>query len=144
MTAGIRISKKALARALRQAGGIKADAARILGVDRVSVWRCMKRWPELQEIVTEAADSLFDEAFVGLRQLVAERHPAAIIFVVKCLGKKHGFTERHEVTGADGAPLVDVHKLSTEELQRIAGRPAAASVGGIGAATPGTAVDKPN
>jgi hypothetical protein len=48
---------------------------------------------------------------------------AACFFVLKTQGKKFGWSERTEHTGADGAPLfndLDLSKLSAKELQQLA------------------------
>ena len=46
-----------------------------------------------------------DDAETELRRQANEdRNTTALIFFLKTQGKGRGYTERHEVTGADGAP----------------------------------------
>ncbi len=61
----------------------------------------------------------------GGNQIRAEVKPeqAACFFVLKTQGKKFGWSERTEHTGADGAPLfndLDLTKLTVKEFEQLA------------------------
>jgi len=53
---------------------------------------------------------------VDIETPASEGHQRAYMFVLRTLGKDEGFTERTEVTGADGAGLLD---LSPETVKLI-------------------------
>jgi len=135
MAAHIKVRKSQLVKALRASGGIISVAARSMGITRETASRCVSKWPELRAVIEEANEVTVDEAIVGLRELIADRNVAAIIFTLKTLGKARGYAQRYEVTGADGGPVqtADVMALTNEELAAIVGRPPAGS-GGTGTA----------
>lgn len=118
------VRKSALAKALRANYGIISAAARSIGCSRETASRCVSKWPELRAIIESVREEACDEAEVGLRELIAARNVAAIIFTLKTLGRTRGYTSRYEVTGADGGPVavVDVTKLTDAELAAITGR----------------------
>ena len=132
----VKLTKSSLERALRANGGIQTKAAASLGVPRMTVHRALIRWPELRDVIIEAREELLDDAEDGLRELVAARNVASIIFTLKTIGKSRGYSERHEVTGPGGGPLaVDVTKLSDDDLRKLIGDgPAPAGGGGSGEA----------
>jgi hypothetical protein len=43
-----------------------------------------------------------------LFKLIKEGNVAATIFYLKTQGKQRGYIERQEVTGADGAPIIEI------------------------------------
>jgi len=43
-----------------------------------------------------------------LMKLIKEGNVAATIFFLKTQGKKRGYVERQEVTGAEGAPIIEI------------------------------------
>ena len=68
-------------------------------------------------------EAILDTGEIKLLSLVNEGNLGAICFLLKCKGKKRGYIERQEVTGADGAPLVpekpakyDLSGMSPSEL----------------------------
>jgi len=88
--------------AIRDAHGIKADAARSLGCDWTTVHRYAQRHRTVQDVLEEMREGLIDKAESGLlNKLDAEEWPA-IKFVLMTLGKSRGYVERHqqEVRGA--------------------------------------------
>lgn len=60
----------------------------------------------LRAVVAEVEDQTLDWAESRLLELISRGDKTAILFYLKCKGKARGYTERQEVTGSDGAPLI--------------------------------------
>lgn len=118
-------------------GGILSDIAANFGVTRQSVYNWCEADPEFKQALEDSRERFIDLAESNLRKLVAgvpaietnekgekqfagwaERpSETAIIFTLKTRGKKRGYVERQEVTGADGADLIPPRTLSPEEAK---------------------------
>ena len=85
-------------------GNVKAIAAR-LGINRGTLHRLKKDWPELQEAINEEREALKDHAEGKLAKLIDDENITAIIFYLKTQARERGYVERQEVTGADGGAL---------------------------------------
>jgi hypothetical protein len=105
--------------ALRAAAGIRSAAARMLGCAPSTIGNYLGRYSALREIEAEILEQNLDLAETKLLSAIRDGNLTAVIFYLKTKGKARGYTERAEVTGADGGPI-DVTKLSDEELERIA------------------------
>lgn len=119
-------------------GGVLSDIAAHIGVDRVTVYAWCNDDPEFKQALEDSRERFVDLAESNLRKLVAgvpaiekdengekrfagwiERpSETAIIFTLKTRGKKRGYVERQEVTGADGAELIPPRTLSPEEARQ--------------------------
>ena len=82
-------------------GGILSDIAANLGVERSTIYT----W----------CNENGEKRFAGWIERPSE---TAIIFTLKTRGKKRGYVERQEVTGADGAELIPPRTLSPEEARQ--------------------------
>ena len=92
--------------ALKQAHGIKAHAAEILGCTRITVDNYIDRHPTVARAYEDLRQTIVDRAERGLiKLLIAEEWPA-IKYVLSTLGKDRGYTERQEITGQDGGGVV--------------------------------------
>lgn len=119
-------------------GGILSDIAANFGVTRQTVYNWCEEDPEFKQTLEDSRERFVDLAESNLRKLVAgvpaiekdengekrfagwiERpSETAIIFTLKTRGKKRGYVERQEVTGADGAELIPPRTLSPEEARQ--------------------------
>lgn len=110
--------REAFVRAIHGSHGVKAVVAARVGCSRQTVDNALTRWPSLNEILDEEKSMLVSSAVSALVSDVADAesdgHQRAYMFVLRTIGKDEGFSERQEVTGADGAPL-----LSPEIVQMI-------------------------
>jgi hypothetical protein len=87
-----------------------------IGRDPSTVWRWRVADPEFDEAVAQACSNrdalrvhLADDAIFG-RILSGESSAASEIFWLKNKAPNH-FRDRHEVTGANGSPLAQVHTM---------------------------------
>jgi hypothetical protein len=98
-------TKEQVETAIRKACGILSGAGEILGMPRRSVSRYLERYPELREVQDEVRQQMVDKAEQVLYQHLAEGNDKVAIFIAKTLGKDRGWSERSEVTGANGGPV---------------------------------------
>lgn len=99
------LTSEQIAAALRAANGNVSEAARQLGAGRATLYEHMQNDPTLMTILTDAREALVDSAESALSKLIKEGNVAAVIFALKTQGKKRGWVERQEITGADGDGL---------------------------------------
>lgn len=115
--------KEMFAAAIPQSHGVKAAVAAAVGCSRQTVDNALARWPELQEMLDAARSGLIGQAVSALAQDIqnteSDGHQRAYMFVLKTLGKEEGFTERTEVTGADGAGLLDLSDETIRLMERM-------------------------
>ena len=91
--------------AIRQAQ-TAAGAARILGCDSDTIRNYAKRYVTVDRVLHSEREDLVDYAESGLRRAIEKDEGWAIAFALKTIGKNRGYTERTEVTGANGNALV--------------------------------------
>lgn len=94
-----------IAKALEQSGGLVSPAADALKIHRTTLHGWLRDDPELQKAKESARERVLDLAESKLIANIKEGKEASIFFTLKTLGKKRGFVERHEFTGADGGPV---------------------------------------
>lgn len=92
-------------RALAASGGVLAEAARMLKCDRRTVMHYMAKYPELQVHYEDIVEKNLDIAETNLLKAVRKGEPWALKFFLGTKGKDRGYSERRELTGAEGRPL---------------------------------------
>jgi hypothetical protein len=93
--------------ALRAANGIKAAAARVLGCEWRTVDNYIKRYPTVRAALDECDQIILDIAEGHLISDVRRGQWEQIKYYLNAKGKSRGYgTERRELTGAEGAPLM--------------------------------------
>jgi hypothetical protein len=97
--------------ALRAEHGFVAAAARRLGCAENTIRRYINNYPEVAEVHTEAFETAGDNVEYALYdEAVNQRNTAALIFLAKTRFRNRGYTERQELTGANGGPVaITVH-----------------------------------
>jgi hypothetical protein len=108
--------------ALKRSSGIVSTAADMVGISRTTHYSWIDADPKYKEAVEEINEAAIDEAESRLRErmngvevqkeskdgpVIYELPPdvTALIFYLKTKGKKRGYVERQEITGAEGGPL---------------------------------------
>lgn len=82
-----------------------AAAARVLGCNPQTIRNYADRYPTVAAALQASRDDMIDWAEVSLRKAVLNGEPWAVAMVLKTIGKNRGYTERQEITGADGDAL---------------------------------------
>jgi hypothetical protein len=90
-------------------------ACRASGITRAQLYTWRKSDPAFEAGFLEADDQDLDFTESKLKKAIQNDQGWAICFHLKCKGKKRGWVERQEVTGADGVPL---HGAASEEEER--------------------------
>ena len=115
--------KEKMVEALAKTYGRVTDAARLIDIDRTTHYRWLKEDEEYKEAVESVNEIALDFVESKLFELIdgAQKevmteagpimtkdtpNPTACIFYLKTKGKKRGYIERQEVTGADGDKVV--------------------------------------
>jgi hypothetical protein len=117
--------KAKMIEALAKTYGRVTDAARMVKIHRTTHYLWMDDDPEYKNAVDEMSDIALDFVESKLFELIdgAQRevmtesgplmvketpNPTACIFYLKTKGKKRGYIERNEITGADGKDAVNI------------------------------------
>lgn len=103
-------SEEAFEKAIKDSHGVKAAVAAAVGCSRQTVDNALMRWPHLAEKLDAQRSKLVSSAVSALAAEVENKasdgHQRAYMFVLRTLGKDEGFSERQEITGADGEALI--------------------------------------
>jgi len=99
---------KQIEEALKKTGGFYTFAAKELGCCYQTVSTCVRESPYLQKVKQEIEEEILDIAEIQLIKKIRKGNIGAISFYLKYKGKDRGYTERHEITGADGKEPVGV------------------------------------
>lgn len=101
-----RVTKATFAAAIRGSRGVKSVIATRLGCARNTVYNYLERWPDMKTLLDDESEMLVDLAEVQLFNLIAEKDVRAITFALATKGKNRGYSQRTEITGADGGAIV--------------------------------------
>jgi hypothetical protein len=82
--------------------GNVAAVARSYGVSRVAVYNWMNESAGCRQALEDARETMLDNAESILYKKVLEGSTPELLFFLKTQGKRRGYVERSEVTGADG------------------------------------------
>ena len=124
MDNGQKINDADLFPLIEQYRGNLSAVARSLGVTRRAVYYHVNANPELGAALSDARESMLDNAESKLYQRTLEGHTAELLFFLKTQGKSRGYTERQELTGRDGGPIEskgewDLKGLTVDDLRAL-------------------------
>jgi AcrR family transcriptional regulator len=116
-------SKEAFEQAIKDSHGVKAAVAGAVGCSRMTVDNYLRDNPDLVEMMDSARSGLLKKAVSALVTDIDtpanDGHQRAYMFVLRTLGKDEGFSERTEVTGADGAGLLDLPPETVKLVEKM-------------------------
>lgn len=99
-------NKKRLLTALEKSFGVVTDACRNAKLSRETFYKYYNDDPIFKAAVDEMQEVALDFAETQLYKQIKDGIPTSTIFYLKTRGRKRGYIERTEHTGADGQPLV--------------------------------------
>jgi hypothetical protein len=85
--------------------GNLTSVARELTCDRHTLYAFIASHATCQKALANSRESMIDNAESSLYAKVLEGEAWAVCFFLKTQGKKRGYVERQEVTGADAEPI---------------------------------------
>jgi len=96
--------KKAMIEALEKSLGVVTTACKTVGIGRTTFYGWLQDDPEFAKEVDDIQNITLDFAESQLHKQIKDGNTTATIFYLKTKGKKRGYIERQEITGADGMP----------------------------------------
>lgn len=96
--------KKQVLVAIEQSLGVVTTACKKVGISRTTFYKYYNEDAEFKKEVDDIENVALDYAESQLHKQISEGNTTATIFYLKTKGKKRGFVERQEITGADGIP----------------------------------------
>jgi predicted DNA-binding transcriptional regulator AlpA len=96
--------KKGLLDALEKSLGVVTTACKQVGIGRTTFYNYYNEDIEFAKKVDDIENVALDFAESQLHKQIQEGSTAATIFLLKTRGKKRGYVERQEITGAEGVP----------------------------------------
>lgn len=93
--------------AIKDSAGIVSTIARRLDCDWHTAQKSISRWQETRQAYEAEGEALLDFMETELIKVARTPDPGMIRYYLSTKGKKRGYTERQEITGAEGmSPLV--------------------------------------
>ena len=98
------IKKESILKSLEQSLGVVTMACRQAEIPRSTFYKWLKTDEEFAKQVKDIDNVALDFAESELFKQIQNGIPASTIFYLKTKGKKRGYIERTEITGAEGMP----------------------------------------
>ena len=98
------IKKASILKALEQSLGVVTVACKKSDIPRSTFYKWLKEDEDFAEEVKDIENIALDFAESHLHKQIEDNITSATIFYLKTKGKKRGYIERQEITGADGLP----------------------------------------
>jgi predicted site-specific integrase-resolvase len=109
-------NKKALIEALEKTMGIVTRACQLVDISRNTFYRYYNDDEAFKAKVDDIENIALDFAESKLHKMIGDENTAAVIFYLKTKGKKRGYIERNEVTGAEGSQINFVVALPSKDI----------------------------
>jgi hypothetical protein len=103
------LKKQAMIEALEKSLGVVTAACKQVGIDRTTHYRWMEDDNDYKDAVNSITDIALDFAESRLHSRIKDGDTTSIIFYLKTKGKKRGYVERQEFTGAESQPIIVMH-----------------------------------
>jgi len=86
--------------------GNVSSVARFFKMSRQTLYKYINDHVTVQAALEESREKMIDNVESALYQQALAGNTTAMIFFLKTQGKKRGYVERQEVTGADGQAII--------------------------------------
>ena len=98
------IKKESMLKALENSWGVVTVACRNAEIPRSTFYKWLNEDEDFAKEVSDIENIALDFAESQLHTQIRGNNTSATIFYLKTKGKKRGYIERQEITGADGMP----------------------------------------
>jgi hypothetical protein len=109
-------NKKRLIEALEKSLGIVTKACNLAEMGRTTFYNYYNNDEVFKAKVDDIENIALDFAESKLHKMIGDENTAAVIFYLKTKGKKRGYIERNEVTGAEGSQINFVVALPSKDI----------------------------
>ena len=106
-----RYDPKQIAEALTKSRGLVSLAAQMVGCGVTTIYDHMERNPEVAKAAQQATSAMLDVTEARLFQAINDGQSWAIMFYLARKGKERGYSERQELTGANGGPVETAKRM---------------------------------
>ena len=100
--------KELMIKAMKSSLGNISGSTDQVGINRNTHYNWMKDDPQYAQDIKDCLERSIDFAEASLMQNIQDGNTTATIFYLKTKGKKRGYVERQEITGADGERMFSV------------------------------------
>ena len=107
--------KQKLLTALEKSFGVVTTACRNSNISRQTFYNYYNEDPEFKKSCDDISEIALDMAESQLHKQILDGNTSATIFYLKTKGKKRGFVERQEFTGADGDRLFEIEIIKRDD-----------------------------
>lgn len=98
--------------------GNLSEVARALGTSRTTLYAFINSHPTCKRAMEDVREGVIDNVEHVLHKKALEGEAWAVCFFLKTQAKHRGYTERQEVTGADGNHIEVVVRYENQSLPR--------------------------
>ena len=109
--------QEAMLIALEKSLGVVTTAAKNVGIHRQTHYDWINSNEDYKKAVNELNEVALDFAESQLHKQMKEGNTSATIFYLKTKGKKRGYIERQEITGANGDKIFQIEILNNEDTK---------------------------
>jgi hypothetical protein len=99
------MNKKEVLDAIKGSGAIMSTVARHLSVDWHTAKKYCNKWEETRRALENETEHTIDLAEITVLKGIETGDIQAAKWYLSTKGKKRGYSERHEITGAEGEPI---------------------------------------
>jgi predicted DNA-binding transcriptional regulator AlpA len=110
----IRHTKASLINALEKSMGVVTTACKNVGIHRSTFYEYYNNDEEFRKQVQDIGNVALDFAESKMFEQIQDGNASLIKFYLATKGKKRGYVERQEITGADGEKLFEIKIIDTD------------------------------
>lgn len=111
-----RFTPEAVVQAIKGSGSIMSTIAKRLDCDWRTADKYCRKWESTRIALENETETVLDDAESVLYESIKEGNTQDAKWLLSTKGKQRGFSERHEVTGANGAPIQIVYDKAFDGL----------------------------